>query len=126
MNVFIIISGLENTEHGPHLSALRKLSERCLTMVAHFGAEMSWHKQKAQSIPLQRLENQAMGKIVAVFRTILVVTLEAELGQPPVNIWLQCKEKLYATRLLTMSEDYLILGTCANRSARYWTMNGKT
>jgi hypothetical protein len=86
MRVFMALSSLGNNEQGLSESALRQLYQSCITTVADFGAEVWWNQQKNQSLPLQKVQNQAMRKIVRGFRMTPVAGLEAELGHPPADI----------------------------------------
>jgi ribonuclease HI len=112
MRVFMALSRLGNTERGLSQSALRQLYQSCITTVADFGAEVWWNQQKVQTLPFQRLQNQAMRKIAGAFKTTPVAALEAELGLPPADLRLDRAQRGYATRLLTLPEQHPILGLC--------------
>ena len=112
MRVFMALSRLGTTEKGLSQSALRQLYQSCITSVADFGAEVWWHQLKNQSLPLQRLQNQAMRKIAGAFRTTPIAALEAELGLPPADLRLDRIQKGYATRLLTLPESHPVLQLC--------------
>jgi hypothetical protein len=62
--------------------------------------------------PPQKLQNQAMRKIVAAFRTTPVTALEAKLGLPPADILLEYKQQSYSACLLTLLDNYPILQLC--------------
>jgi hypothetical protein len=91
MSVFMTISRLGNTEWGLSHSALRQLYQSCITTVADFGAEVWWNQEKNESVPLQKLPNQAMRKIAGAFRMTPVAALQAELGLPPADVRLEYK-----------------------------------
>src|ERR1700754_4696680 len=68
---------------------------RTLTYVSNFGAEVWWNQQKTQSLPFQRLQNQAMRKIAGAFKTTPIASLEAELGLPPADLRLDRIQSAY-------------------------------
>ena len=112
MRVFMALSRLGNTEKGLTQAALRQLYQSCITTVADFGAEVWWNQQKTQSLPFQRLQNQAMRKIAGAFKTTPIAALEAELGLPPADLRLDRMQRGYATRLLTLPESHPVLTLC--------------
>ena len=106
------LSRLGNTERGLSQSALRQLYQSCITTVADFGAEVWWNQQKTQSLPFQRLQNQAMRKIAGAFKTTPIAALKAELGLPPADLRLHKIQRAYATRLLTLPDNHPVLELC--------------
>jgi hypothetical protein len=112
MRVFMALSRLGSTEWELNQTALRQLYQSCITTVTDFGAEVWLNQQKNQSLPLQKLQNQAMRKIAGAFRTMPVAALEAELGIPPADIRLDYKQQSYAARHLTLPDNHPILQLC--------------
>jgi hypothetical protein len=112
MRLFIGLSLLGNTEKGLSQSALRSLYHSCNSTVADFGAEVWWNQQKKQTLPLQKLRNQVMRKIVGAFRTMPVAALEGKLGLPPAYIRLDYQQQSYPARLLTLPDNHPVLQLC--------------
>ena len=112
MRLFMALSRLENMERGLIQSALRQLYQSCITIVADFGAEVWWNQQKTQSLPFQRIQNQAMRKIDGAFKTTPIAALAAELGLPPADLQLDRIQRAYATRLLTLPQNHPVLELC--------------
>jgi hypothetical protein len=115
MRVFMALSHLGITERGLSQSVVRQLNQSCITTMADFGTEECWNQQKNESLPLQKLENQAMRKLVRELCTTPVAALEAELALPPADIRLEYKPQSYAALLLILPEKDQIPQRCPDR-----------
>lgn len=69
MRAYITIARLTNTEKGLSSEDLRQLYITCVTTVRDCGVEAWWKNQKVQCKTLQRIQNQALRKIVRAIRT---------------------------------------------------------
>ena len=79
---------------------MRQLYIACISLVADYGVSIWWNNQKHFLERFQKLQNQALRKILGAFKTSLINAMEIEvsLSSPKVRFNKICKN--YALRIL--------------------------
>src|SRR4030095_2351777 len=69
--MFYSISRLANTERGLSFQAMRKLYIACIASIADYGVPVWWKQQQHLLDKFEKLQNNALHKILGAFRTSL-------------------------------------------------------
>ena len=81
--IFHQIERLSNTERGLSFQAMRQLYIACTCSVADYGVPIWWAGQKGLLDKYQKLQNQALRKILGTFRSSPIRAMEVEASLPP-------------------------------------------
>ena len=84
--VFYQIERLSNTERGLSFQAMRQLYIACITSIADYGVPIWWRNQSNYLYKFQKLQNQALRKILGVFKTSPYKIMELQAALPPPEI----------------------------------------
>src|SRR5947207_13949168 len=106
--IFIQIERLSNTERELSFQAMRQLYIACISSVADYGVPIWWNNQKHLLEKFQKLQNQALRKILGVLKTSPVSDMEIEASLPPPKVRFNKICKNYALRTLQMHENHSI------------------
>jgi hypothetical protein len=104
----IQIERLSNTERGLTFQAMRQLYIACISSIADYGVPIWWNNQKHLLEKFQKLQNQALRKILGVFKTSPISAMEIEASLPPPKVRFNKMCKNYALRILKMHENHPI------------------
>jgi hypothetical protein len=98
--VFCQIARLSNTERDLSLQAMRQLYIACIVSIADYKVLIWWNKQKFLLEKYQKLQNNAIKKILEVFKTspIIAMKLETALSLFKIRFNRICQN--YALRIL--------------------------
>ena len=102
------IERLSNTEKDLTFQAMRQLYMACISSVADYGVPVWWNNQQHLLEKFQKLQNQALRKILGVFKTSPVSAMEIEASLPPCKVRFNKICKNYALRMLQMHEQHPI------------------
>jgi hypothetical protein len=105
---FMQIERLSNTEKDLSFQAMRQLYMACISSVADYGVSVWWDNQKHLLEKFQKLQNQALRKILGVFKTSPIHAMEIEASLSPVKVRFNRICKNYASRILQMHEKHSI------------------
>jgi len=106
--LLIQIERLSNTERGLSFQAMRQLYIACISSVADYGVPIWWNNQKHFLERFQKLQNQALRKVLGVFKTSPISAMEIEASLPPPKVRFNKICKNYALRILKMHENHPI------------------
>jgi hypothetical protein len=106
--IFCQIARLSNTERDLSLQAMRQLYIACIVSIADYGVLIWWNKQKFLLEKYQKLQNNAMKKILGVFKTSSIVAMELETALSPPKIRFNRICQNYALRILQMPKNHPI------------------
>ena len=104
--MFYSISKLANTERGLSFQALRQLYIACVVSVADYGVPVWWKQQQFLIQKYEKLQNQALRKILGAFKTSPVSAMEIEAAIPPVSVRFNKLCQNYAVRILQMQNSH--------------------
>ena len=106
--VFHQIERLSNTERGLSFQAMRQLYIACVSSIADYGVPIWWNGQKGFLDKFQKLQNQALRKILGTFKTspIRAMEVEASIAPPIVRINKICRS--YVLRSIEFINHYAI------------------
>ena len=102
------IKRLSNTEKGLTFQAMRQLYMACISSVADYGVPVWWNNQQHLLEKFQKLQNQALRKILEVFKTSSVSAIEIEVSLPSCKVRFNKICRNYAARILQMHEKHPI------------------
>src|SRR6266480_4925055 len=102
------IERLSNTERELSFQAMRQLYIACIFSVADYGVSVWWNNQKHLLEKFQKLQNQALRRILEVFKTSSVSVMEIEVSLPSLKVRFNKICKNYALRTLQMHENHSI------------------
>jgi ribonuclease HI len=105
---FYQIARLSNTERGLSFQAMRQLYIACITSIADYGVPIWWNNQKHLLEKYQKLQNQALRKILGAFKTSPSMAMELEAAIPPPKIRFNKICKNYALRIMQMPKNHPI------------------
>lgn len=111
LKAFHGMARLANIGRGLTPFALRQLYIACVTSIADYGSVIWWRGQSGLVDMLQKLQNQAIRKILGVFRTAPITPIEVESAIPPPEIRLNLSLQNYALRILKLSPNHPIKHT---------------
>ena len=106
--VFMQIERLSNTERELSFQAMRQLYIACMSSVADYGVPVWWNNQKHLLEKFQKLQNQALRKILGVFKTSSISVMEIEVSLSSFKIRFNKICRNYAARILQMHENHSI------------------
>ena len=97
--VFHQIARLSNTERGLSFQAMRQLYIACVCSIADYGVPIWWAGQQSLLDKYQKLQNQALLKILGAFRgsTIRAMEIEASLLPPRARLNKICRSYVLRT-----------------------------
>ena len=98
--MFMQIERLSNTERELSFQAMKQLYIACMSSVADYEVPVWWNNQKHLLEKFQKLQNQALRKILGVFKTSPVSAMEIEASLPPPKIRFNKICRNYAARIL--------------------------
>ena len=106
--VFHQIERLSNTERGLSFQAMRQLYIACVSSIADYGVPIWWNGQKGFLDKFQKLQNQALRKILGTFKTspIRAMEVEASIAPPIVRINKICRS--YVLRSIDFRNHHAI------------------
>jgi len=81
--VFHQIERLSNTERGLSFQAMRQLYIACICSIADYGVPIWWSNQQYLLDKYQKLQNQALLKILGAFKHSPIRAMEIEASLPP-------------------------------------------
>ncbi len=99
---------IANSENGLSPFALRQLYLACVASIADYGAIIWWRGQAGLAYKLQLLQNEAIRRILGVFRTAPIIPIEVEAGLVPLSIRLNTTIRQYAFRTFKLPEQHPI------------------
>src|SRR5438045_7326425 len=102
------IERLSNTERELSFQAMRQLYIACIFSVTDYEVPVWWNNQKHLLKKFQKLQNQALRKILEVFKTSSVSVMKIEASLPPPKIRFNKICRNYAARILQMHENHSI------------------
>ena len=102
------IERLFNTERELIFQTIRQLYIACISSVADYKVPVWWNEQKHLLERFQKLQNQALRKILEVFKTSPVSAMKIEAFLPLSRIKFNKICKNYALRILQMHDKHLI------------------
>ena len=102
------LARLTNTSRGLSTSATRNLYLACVSSVSDHGSQIWFTGRNPKSLlkPLQLLQNQALRRILGVFRTTPISAMEAEAGLLPVFSRFQLLNQQYYLRVLHLKKNH--------------------
>ena len=106
--IFMQIERLLNTERELSFQAMRQLYIACISSVADYGVPVWWNNQKHFLEKFQKLQNQALRKILGVFKTSPISAMEIKASLPPSKVRFNKICKNYTLRTLQMHEKHSI------------------
>ena len=110
-SAFHRMARIANSERGLSPFALRQLYLACVASIADYGSIIWWRGQVGLANKLQVLQNLGLRKILGVFRTSPIPTMEAEAGLVPPSIRLNASVRQYAFRLFVLPESHPVRKT---------------
>jgi ribonuclease HI len=106
--VFHQIERLSNTERGLSFQAMRQLYIACICSIADYGVPIWWAGQKGLLDKYQKLQNQALRKILGTFKTSPIRAMEVEASLPPPAIRLDKICRSYTMRTIDFNNQHAI------------------
>ena len=106
--IFYSISRLANTERGLSFQAIRQLYLACIVSLADYGVPIWWKQQQNLLEKYEKLQNQALRKILGAFRTSPISAMEIEAAISPVSVRFNKLCQNYAIRILQMQDSHPI------------------
>src|SRR5438477_11754607 len=102
------IERLSNTERELSFQAMRQLYIACISSVADYEVPVWWNNQKHLLKKFQKLQNQALRKILEAFKTSSISAMKIEASLPPSKVRFNKICKNYALKTLQMHENHSI------------------
>lgn len=99
---------LSNTERGLSFQAIRQLYIACITSIADYGVPIWWNNQKYLLKKYEKLQNQALRKILGAFKSSPIYAMEIEASIPPPKIRFKKICMGYALRTLQLQKSHVI------------------
>jgi hypothetical protein len=106
--MFYSISRLANTERGLSFQAMRKLYIACVVSIADYGVPIWWKNQQFLLDKFNKLQNNALCKILGAFKKSPITAMEIEAGIMPVSVRFEKICKNYALRILQMQSFHSV------------------
>src|SRR5918911_294306 len=106
--MFYSISRLANTERGLSFQAIRQLYLACIVSLADYGVLIWWKQQQHLLQKYEKLQNQALRKMLGVFKTSPISAMEIEAAISPVSVRFNKLCQNYAIRILQMQDSHPI------------------
>ena len=104
--MFYSISRLANTERGLSFQAMRQLYIACIASLADYGVPVWWKQQQFLLQKYEKLQNQALRKILGAFKTSPISAMEIEAAISPVSVRFNKLCQNYAIRILQMQDSH--------------------
>jgi ribonuclease HI len=106
--VFHQIERLSNTERGLSFQAMRQLYISCICSIADYGVPIWWAGQRHLVDKFQKLQNQALYKILGAFKKSPIRAMEIEASLPPPEIRFIKICRNYAYRSIFLEDQHVI------------------
>jgi len=113
---------LMNSEWELNAKSGKQLYLACVTSISDYGAEIWWNNQKSYLVKFRKLQNAALRKILSVFRTSSIETMQIEVEISSMKVRLDQKCKNYAIQIVELPEKHSIRKrTSISYSSQYST-----
>jgi ribonuclease HI len=112
--IFHQIERLSNTERGLSFQAMRQLYIACCCSIADYGVPIWWAGQKNLLDRYQKLQNQALLKILGAFKGSPIRAMEIEASLPPPETRLNKICRAYALRTIDFNKQHAIKNRLPN------------
>lgn len=106
IRMFHSISRLASTVRGLSFQAMRKLYIACIASISDFGVPIWWKQQKHLLEKFNKIQNQALRKILGAFKHSPLDGLEIEACLPPSKIRLNKLCENYALRIIKLNDSH--------------------
>lgn len=106
--IFHQIERLSNTERGLSFQAMRQLYIACITSVADYGVPIWWANQAQFINKYQKIQNQALQKILGAFKKSPTRAMEIEASIPPPQVRFNKICRSYILRSLDFNNSHII------------------
>jgi hypothetical protein len=103
------LRSLVRHETGLSPSATRTLYQACVISRSDFGSEIWWTGQKGLASTLQSQQNTALRRILNAFTSTPILALHNKAAIPPVSVRLQCRNRKYVLRLLSLPPSHPVV-----------------
>ena len=106
--MFYSINRLANTKRGLSFQVMRKLYIAYVILIADYGVPVWWKNQQHLLDKFNKLQNQALRKILGAFRTSPIIAIEIEADILLIAIKFKKLYKNYALKILQMQDNHLV------------------
>lgn len=106
--IFYQIKRLSNIKRGLSFYAIRQLYIACITLITDYMVLIWWRGQRYILDKYQKLQNQALKKILEAFKTSPIQAMEIKASLPPSKLRFRRICRSYILRTLSFNQSHTI------------------